>query len=155
VKKNEQTCGGVLAYETMAGAFRVHKAGVYRFRCQKCGLEGENDGEARACTATLQPRVVRDGLGMELDDDATYYLQDTRQKVGNCMLFWCHKDLGYTCQLDDAGKYTGPEARDRCRDGTHKAWPVGFIERNAVRHVRADSIDVRLAKIEKGRSTDG
>lgn len=94
---------------------------------------------------------IKDGLGVELDDDALYYLQDTRQKVGNCMLFWGVKDRGYTCQLDDAGKYTGSEARDRCRDGDHKAWPCGFIERNAVRHVRADSIDVRLAAIDRAR----
>lgn len=101
------------------------------------------------------PQPVRDGLGMELDDDAVYYLQDTRQKVGNCMLFWGPKDGGYTCQLDDAGKYTGAEARDRTRNPEHKAWPCGFIERNAVRHVRADSIDVRLAKIEKVRGPNG
>lgn len=92
---------------------------------------------------------------MELVEDALYYLQDTRQNVGNCMLFWCPQDKGYTCQLDDAGKYTGPEARSRCNDGTHKAWPCGFIERNAVRHVRADSIDVRLRAIEKVRSING
>lgn len=47
--KNAPPCGGVLAYETMAGVFRVHKAGVYRFRCPKCGHEGTNDGEARTC----------------------------------------------------------------------------------------------------------
>jgi uracil-DNA glycosylase family 4 len=44
-------CGGALAYETMAGVFRVHKGGVYRFRCPKCGNEGTNDGEARTCDA--------------------------------------------------------------------------------------------------------
>ena len=93
----------------------------------------------------------RDGLGSALDDDALYYLQDTRQKVGNCMLFWKPSDHGYTCQLDEAGKYTGADARPRVNDGTHKAWPVGFIERNAVRHVRADSIDVRLRALEAAR----
>jgi hypothetical protein len=47
--KAAAVCGGVLAYETMAGAFRVHKAGVYRFRCPKCGHEGTNDGALRTC----------------------------------------------------------------------------------------------------------
>jgi len=47
--KAVKPCGGVLAYETMAGAFRVHKDGVYRFRCQKCGDEDMNDGRPRTC----------------------------------------------------------------------------------------------------------
>lgn len=46
--REQNTCGGVLAYEVM-GVFRVHHGGVYRFKCQKCGDEGENDGAARAC----------------------------------------------------------------------------------------------------------
>lgn len=88
----------------------------------------------------------KDGLGAEIDPEALYYLQDTRQKVGNCMMFWCPNGGGYTCQLDEAGEYTGAEALDRVRSGdTEKAWPVRFIERAAVRHVRADSIDVRVA----------
>lgn len=96
----------------------------------------------------------KDGLGAEIDPDALYYLQDTRQKVGNCMMFWCPNGGGYTCQLDEAGKYTGAEARDRVRSGdTEKAWPVGFIERHAVRHVRADSIDVRVQAVERARKT--
>lgn len=41
-------CGGTLAYETMGGAFRVHREGRYRFRCGKCGAEGDNDGTPTA-----------------------------------------------------------------------------------------------------------
>jgi hypothetical protein len=140
------------------------KDSVYsvKYRCQTCGCENRgtrgdhSPNMHKPGCAVLPVRLPpKDGLGMEIDDDSVYYLQDTRQKVGNCMLFWCPKDAGYTCQLDDAGRYTGAEARDRCRDGTHKAWPCGFIERNAVRHVRADSIDVRLAEIEKVRGPNG
>lgn len=43
-------CGARLAYETMAGAFRVHREGRYRFRCTSCGREGENDGRALTCS---------------------------------------------------------------------------------------------------------
>jgi hypothetical protein len=35
-----------------------------------------------------------------------YYVQDTRQMVGNCMLWWCPDRKGYTTQIDEAGLYT-------------------------------------------------
>ena len=41
-------CGGTLAYEVMGGAIRVHRDGVYRTRCQKCG-----DEEGAVVTAGL------------------------------------------------------------------------------------------------------
>lgn len=88
----------------------------------------------------------RDGCGSEVNEFALYYIQDTRQIVGNCMMFWCPGDKGYTCQLDLAGKYIGAEALSRCRDGTHMAWPVDFIEVNAVRHVRKDHLTSALAR---------
>jgi hypothetical protein len=46
---DKQACGGTLAYETMGGAFRVHKDGVYRFKCQRCGDWGTNDGASLTC----------------------------------------------------------------------------------------------------------
>ena len=42
-------CGGVLSYETLGGAMRVNRDGVYRYRCEKCKAEGENGGEPRNC----------------------------------------------------------------------------------------------------------
>jgi hypothetical protein len=33
-----------------------------------------------------------------------YYLQDTRQIVGNCALWWKLNGQGYTCNLDEAWK---------------------------------------------------
>jgi hypothetical protein len=44
-----RACGGTLSYETMAGAFRVHKDGVYRYRCAECKHEGTNNGDPRTC----------------------------------------------------------------------------------------------------------
>ena len=41
-------CGGTLAYEVMGGAIRVHRDGMYRTHCQKCG-----DEEGAVVTAGL------------------------------------------------------------------------------------------------------
>ena len=41
--------------------------------------------------------------------DKLYYMQDTRQFVGNCMLFWA-KGGGYTTKLSKAELFTQDEA---------------------------------------------
>lgn len=51
-----------------------------------------------------------------------YYLQDSRQIVGNDMLFWKLKGAGYTTNLDEAEQYTLEEALSH-RD-TDVPWPV-------------------------------
>lgn len=73
----------------------------------------------------------------ESEAAARYYVQDTRQVVGNCMLFWRKGGSGYTTELGDAGLYTSKQAA-RMRE-TDRAWPRALIEQNAVRHVRADN----------------
>jgi hypothetical protein len=41
-----------------------------------------------------------------------YYLQDSRQYVGNDMLFWRKGRSGYTTNLDEAHEFTLEEALD-------------------------------------------
>lgn len=80
----------------------------------------------------------RDGCGQPISDEAMYYIQDARQIVGNCALWWCHEGAGYTTELDEAGKFSGAFARS-LRD-TDVPWPVRVVESAAVRHVRTDRL---------------
>lgn len=41
---------------------------------------------------------------------AEYYLQDIRQYVGNCMVFWRRGRSGYTTDLSDAEVFTAEAA---------------------------------------------
>jgi hypothetical protein len=51
-----------------------------------------------------------------------YYLQDSRQVVGNYLLFWRIDHKGYTTDIDDAHEFTLEEALSH-RD-TDVPWPV-------------------------------
>ena len=72
-----------------------------------------------------------------------YYVQDARDCVGNCILWWCPARKGYTTELDKAGLYTRAQVLDM-RD-TDKAWPKEIVEATTVRHVRADSLRRSIA----------
>jgi len=67
------------------------------------------------------------------EESEKYYLQDTRQYVGNCMLFWA-KDggSGYTCHLKDAQEYTKEEAFAQHRERkSDKPWKVSDMKKIA------------------------
>jgi hypothetical protein len=69
-----------------------------------------------------------------------FYIQDCRQIVGNCAMWWAKNDAGYTCDLDEAGVYTEDEARrrtsDPCRLDVMR--PKDVIDAHILRHFRAD-----------------
>lgn len=94
---------------------------------------------------------THDGLGDPIIDNALYYVQDTRQIVGNCMSFWCPKGAGYTCELDQAGLYTGAQvAGMRAED---RPWPRAYILANVVRHVRVDLLgDADVPREQRAKS---
>jgi len=83
-----------------------------------------------------------DGLGAVIRPEADYYVQDNRQIVGNCVLWWGIESKGYVCDLDKAGVYKGVEVA-RMRD-TDVPWPVDVVLANVVRHVRCEPL-YRLA----------
>lgn len=62
-----------------------------------------------------------------------YYVQDTRQYVGNCVLWWGKDRAGYTCHLSRAGLYTAEECVGMRE--TDRAWPRELVERAASRMV--------------------
>lgn len=86
----------------------------------------------------------RDALGNPLSFEGSYYIEDARQVVGNCVLWWGKNRSGYTCTLDDAGLYTGPETAAIIglrSERTDHAWPEAFILERVVRHVRVEPLN--------------
>lgn len=70
-----------------------------------------------------------------------FYIQDTRQYVGNCVLWWCPNSGGYTTQIDEAGLYTEEEANKICSNrNTDIAWPQDVVEKSIVKHVRIERL---------------
>lgn len=67
--------------------------------------------------------------------DEMYYIQDTRQYVGNAILWWGIDGGGYTCDITKAGKYTYEQAKRICERKTDRAWACSYIDKNAKAHV--------------------
>lgn len=93
-----------------------------------------------------KPKEKLDGLGDSIVDDADYYIQDARNTVGNCALWWAVDSKGYTCDLAEAGTYKGSACRSD-RD-TDVPWPVDVVRAATVTHVRTEPLR-RLADAAK------
>lgn len=91
-------------------------------------------------------------MGQSTDDTELYYIQDTRQVVGNCVLWWAKDDNGYTCELSKAGLYTREQALRRCREGVDRAFLKSEIDSIAILHVRAEPLH-RMASLDASRRT--
>lgn len=74
-----------------------------------------------------------------------YYLQDSRQVVGNYLLFWRKDHMGYTTDIDDAHVFTLKEALSH-RD-TNVPWPVSKMR--AVAKLRVDHQDLQYTYKEQ------
>lgn len=77
-----------------------------------------------------------DGRGEPIVDDEMYFVQDARTYVGNCGAWWAVNGAGYVCDIEVAGKYRGKSVRNM-RD-TEVPWPVDYVLKHTVRHVRVD-----------------
>ncbi|WP_329761821.1 hypothetical protein [Stenotrophomonas maltophilia] len=66
---------------------------------------------------------------VDLGQEPMFYIQDTRQFVGNCPVWWAPNGGGYVTRLDEAGRYTEQEAvkKNRTRD-TDIPWPCAEID---------------------------
>lgn len=74
-----------------------------------------------------------------------YYIQDTRDTVGNCASWWRPNSCGYTTQIEEAGLYSEEEAKKiTSHRSTDIAWPKEVVEHCAVRHVRVDHLRKRI-----------
>jgi hypothetical protein len=70
-----------------------------------------------------------------------YFIQDARQYVGNCVLWWCPDGGGYTTQIDEAGRYSEEKAKEIARNrDTDIPWPEDVVWRSVVQHVRIERL---------------
>ncbi|HIE5512995.1 TPA: hypothetical protein ACXNQL_002235 [Stenotrophomonas maltophilia] len=82
------------------------------------------DGDASAGEPNTAPNRLTDTAQANL-----FYIQDTRQFVGNCPMWWGPNGSGYVTRLDEAGRYTEQEAirQNRTRE-TDIPWPCSEID---------------------------
>jgi len=58
-----------------------------------------------------------------------YYIQDSRNYVGNCVLFWAIDRHGYTTDIAKAGLYSEEEAIAICKNrSTDIMWSESYIK---------------------------
>ena len=76
---------------------------------------------------------------MSDDDDACWYILDTRQVVGNCALWWGPDGNGYTCEIDKAGLYTRASAFSG-RRSTDVPVHRDVVKAHSVTHVRVEGL---------------
>lgn len=67
-----------------------------------------------------------------------FHILDTRQVVGNCAMWWRPNGQGYTCDLNDAGKYTRSEVSARTQRDTDIPICCEDARKFAVLHARID-----------------
>lgn len=73
-----------------------------------------------------------------ISPSGVYLIQDTRQYVGNSVLWWAHEGKGYTTDFAAAGRFTEEQARTgRASD---RAIPVEAAEKACEIHVRAERL---------------
>lgn len=76
--------------------------------------------------------------------DSLYYVQDTRQIVGNDMLWWAIDGKGYTTDLSRAEVWKKDAAFRRCQMSTHfKPWPKEYIDQRT-----RPAVDVQYVNLE-------
>lgn len=79
-----------------------------------------------------------DGFEQQIEPDKEYYIQDSRQIVGNCVLWWRPDGKGYTCEINNAGIYKGLNcSKLRLTD---VPWPVDAVKCVVCHHVRMDDL---------------
>lgn len=104
---------------------------------------------SRAAAAPPRPEEKLDGLGNPIVDTAQYYVQDRRQFVGNCVLWWAKDSAGYCCALDDAGVYPGHFTRS-LRE-TDVPWPVDLVRASVREYVDHQKLDIAARAAEAAR----
>jgi hypothetical protein len=77
-----------------------------------------------------------------LKNSRLYYMRDTRQVVGNCILWWGKNNSGYTCDLDRAEVYPEDVAMSMHRSrASDVPYPKDLMDSIAYRHVDHQVVD--------------
>lgn len=77
-----------------------------------------------------------------------YYLQDSRNYVGNCMLWWCKDNKGYTTNLDKAKQYSEEEKQLGSPRTTDIFWNKLYIDGISNLTVDFQNADIKFAKVK-------
>jgi len=78
-----------------------------------------------------------------------YYIQDTRQYVGNSVLWW-QLGGGYTTDIEKAEKFTKEQAINICKRETDKAWLCNHVNKHVKKHVDMQYLDGKFSRRWKG-----
>lgn len=84
--------------------------------------------------------------------DGEYYVQDSRQIVGNDMMWWAKDGHGYTCDITKAHIFTRDEAFRLCTDtyGFPRhfiPWPKAYIDTRVKQVVDAQETHLEQAGV--------
>jgi len=90
------------------------------------GTPGDHSGRLRLLRMTDRPK------------EPLFYVQDSRQVVGNCAAWWCPNSAGYTCDIAEAGLYTAKQTMSM-RD-TDIPWPKELVEKLVIGHVSVERL---------------
>jgi len=85
-----------------------------------------------------------------------FYLQDTRQFVGNDMVFWAKDGKGYTTDINKCHVFTQQEAfeQNQCRD-TDRPWPKDYIDSKTRPAVDVQHVDYEVAMQKVNQAGEG
>lgn len=88
---------------------------------------------------------MKDSPATLATDQKLYYMQDTRQHVGNSMMWWRKGGCGYCCDVREAHVFTKDEAyaQHRMRP-TDLPWPKSYIDAHVAHHVDFQRVDREL-----------
>lgn len=75
-----------------------------------------------------------------------FYLQDTRQIVGNDLMWWAKDGRGYTCDVSKAEVYSKEKAftQHKSRE-TDRPWPKNYIDGKVRPTVDIQVVDYSIA----------
>ena len=79
----------------------------------------------------------------QLDPTDMYYVQDARGYVGNSVSWWALNNRGYTCDIEQAHRYTKDEIIRQfsdCRD-IDVIWSARHVDTKIKKHVDAQYLD--------------
>lgn len=76
-----------------------------------------------------------------MSSERLYYVQDTRNVVGNCAMFWAIDGSGYTCDLDKAHVYSEAEIMGIRWRSTDVPRLKSAVDARAPRHCRVDVVN--------------
>lgn len=88
-------------------------------------------------------------IGTEKLSPQLYYIQEKDRIVGNSATWWRKNDQGYSCHLEEAGKYCEEEMIKRTKDVEDVGWPVEDIDEMATRQVDVQKMHRHLEFINK------